>query len=63
MTPTGRIPCPRCGSVLFGTALTCVVHGDQRDIGGAAAALETVADQRKRRRDAAAQEATDDARS
>ena len=66
MTPIQKNPprnavCGRCGNVLFGTALTCVVHGDQRDVGGAAAALETVADQRKRRRDASSEEATHDA--
>lgn len=39
--------CPRCGNVLIGSARTCLVHGDQLDLGGRAPALETVADQRR----------------
>jgi hypothetical protein len=35
--------------VLIGLALTCVVHGDQRDVGGRAPAQESVADQRRMR--------------
>lgn len=41
--------CPKCDRVLMGSARTCVVHGDQLDIGGHAPALETVADQRRQR--------------
>lgn len=37
--------CARCGGVLMGPARTCLVHGDQLDVGGRAPALETVADQ------------------
>lgn len=40
--------CPRCERVLIGSARTCLVHGDQVDIGGRAPALETVADQLRR---------------
>ena len=39
--------CPRCDNVLIGSAKTCVVHGDQLDVGGRAPALETVKDQRR----------------
>lgn len=42
--------CPRCERVLIGAARTCLVHGDQVDVGGRAPALETVADQLKRGR-------------
>lgn len=42
VTPT---LCPRCSRVLIGAARTCLVHGDQLDVGGRAPALETVADQ------------------
>ncbi len=41
--------CPRCGRILMGSAKTCVVHGDQLDVGGRAAAVETVGDQRRLR--------------
>lgn len=44
-----RASCPRCDRLLIGSAATCMVHGDQIDIGGAAPALETVSDQRARR--------------
>ena len=43
--------CPRCERVLMGAARTCLVHGDQVDVGGRAPALETVADQLKRGRE------------
>jgi hypothetical protein len=33
----------------MGTAKTCLVHGDQLDVGGRAAAVETVGDQRRLR--------------
>lgn len=36
--------CPRCDRILMGSARTCVVHGDQIDVGGRAPALETVQD-------------------
>jgi hypothetical protein len=39
------VKCPRCGRTLMGSARTCVVHGDQLDLGGSAPALETVKDQ------------------
>lgn len=44
---TPLVHCPRCSALLIGTARTCVIHGDQLDLGGRAPALETVADQLK----------------
>lgn len=41
--------CPRCGNVLMGTAWTCLVHGDQRDVGNREPVLESVRDQRQAR--------------
>jgi hypothetical protein len=37
--------CTRCQRLLFGSARTCLVHGDQLDVGNRAPAVETVADQ------------------
>jgi len=37
--------CVRCERLLFGSARTCLVHGDQLDVGNRAPAVETVADQ------------------
>jgi len=48
--PRARRRCPRCEGVLMGPARTCLVHGDQIDIGGRAPALETVADQLRKGR-------------
>ena len=39
--------CPRCNNVLIGTARTCLIHGDQLDVGGRAPAVESVKDQRR----------------
>ena len=41
---TALANCPRCDRILMGSARTCVVHGDQIDVGGRAPALETVQD-------------------
>lgn len=41
--------CGRCGSVLIGTAWTCLVHGDQRDVGNREPALESIRDRRQAR--------------
>ncbi len=41
---TALASCPRCDRILMGSARTCVVHGDQIDVGGRAPALETVQD-------------------
>ena len=48
--------CPRCERILIGTAKTCLVHGDQIDVGGRATVVETVGDQRRRRAQARASE-------
>lgn len=45
---TQFVTCPRCGNLLFGIARTCLVHGDQVDVGGRAPMLETVKDRRRR---------------
>ena len=45
--------CPICDRILIGLAGTCLVHGDQRDVGGRAPAAETVIDQLRRDRVAA----------
>jgi hypothetical protein len=42
--------CTRCQSILIGPARTCLIHGDQLDLGGRAPVLETVEDQRRTRR-------------
>ncbi len=47
-TSTLMRTCPRCGNLLFGIARTCLVHGDQVDVGGRAPTLETVKDRRRR---------------
>jgi hypothetical protein len=41
--------CPRCGLIVMGAAWTCLVHGDQRDIGNRAPAQESVHDQQVER--------------
>lgn len=41
--------CARCGNVLIGTAWTCLVHGDQRDVGNREPALESIRDRRQAR--------------
>ncbi len=49
--PSFMVGCPHCQRRLIGTARTCLVHGDQLDVGGRAPALETVADQLHQGRD------------
>jgi hypothetical protein len=39
--------CPRCGGIVMGSARTCLIHGDQLDVGGKPVLLETVKDQRR----------------
>lgn len=41
--------CPRCGQLVIGPARTCLVHGDQLDVGNQAPVQESVRDQRVRR--------------
>ncbi len=41
--------CVRCGNVLIGTAWTCLVHGDQRDVGNREPAVESIRDRRQAR--------------
>lgn len=41
--------CAKCGNVLIGRALSCMIHGDQLDIGGRAPVVESAADQRRGR--------------
>jgi hypothetical protein len=44
--------CARCGRVVIGTAWTCLVHGDQRDVGNRAPVQESIRDRRfSQRRD------------
>ena len=41
--------CPHCGQLVIGPARTCLIHGDQLDVGNQAPVQESVRDQRVRR--------------
>jgi hypothetical protein len=41
------LTCPRCANILIGPARTCLIHGDQIDVGGRAPAVESLSDQRR----------------